>query len=315
MSRVALPVQLDAPTRNTLDKLIRSSSTPQSLALRSRIVLAAADGVSNQEIAAALKVPAITVGKWRRSFAIDGLEGLRDAPRSGRPPKHDANTRHQVQTRVCQQPEHQSRWSVRTLAAELGLPASTVHAMLVAAQLQPHRIRTFTFSPDPDFEAKLLDLVGLYLNPPENALVLCVDEKPGIQALDRTQPLLPLGARKTTIFVAKFSLETRRFINRYHERPLSPFCVGAGSDDPVLEADGAALWQAVVKILSERIDFNTEFTVCEKLSEGMPVAPKIQRTGTSIFRDINMAVGEQTVNRVNELPRSRADEVSTANCN
>src|ERR1035441_1894178 len=166
MSRVALPVQLDAPTRNTLDKLIRSSSTPQSLALRSRIVLAAADGVSNQEIAAALKVPAITVGKWRRSFAIDGLEGLRDAPRSGRPPKHDANTRHQVQTRVCQQPEHQSRWrhqvqtrvcqqpehqsrwSVRTLAAELGLPASTVHAMLVAAQLQPHRIRTFTFSPD-----------------------------------------------------------------------------------------------------------------------------------------------------------------------
>jgi transposase len=196
MSRVALPVQLDAPTRNTLDKLIRSSSTPQSLALRSRIVLAAADGVSNQEIAAALKVPAITVGKWRRSFAIDGLEGLRDAPRSGRPPKHDANTRHKVQTRVCQQPEHQSRWSVRTLAAELGLPASTVHAMLVAAQLQPHRIRTFTFSPDPDFEAKLLDIVGLYLNPPENALVLCVDEKPGIQALDRTQPLLPLGARK-----------------------------------------------------------------------------------------------------------------------
>src|ERR1035437_2305652 len=196
MSRVALPVQLDAPTRNTLDKLIRSSSTPRSLALRSRIVLAAADGVSNQEIAAALKVPAITVGKWRRSFAIDGLEGLRDAPRSGRPPKHDANTRHKVQTRVCQQPEHQSRWSVRTLAAELGLPASTVHAMLVAAQLQPHRIRTFTFSPDPDFEAKLLDIVGLYLNPPENALVLCVDEKPGIQALDRTQPLLPLSAKK-----------------------------------------------------------------------------------------------------------------------
>src|SRR5271157_2139865 len=197
MSRVALPVQLDAPTRNTLDKLIRSSSTPQSLALRSRIVLAAADGVSNQEIAAALKVPAITVRKWRRSFAIDGLEGLRDAPRSGRPPKHDANTRHKVQTRVCQQPEDRSRWSVRTLAAELGLPASTVHAMLVAAKLQPHRIRTFSFSPDPDFEAKLLDIVGLYLHPPENALVLCGDEKPSIQALDRTQPLLPLGAKKS----------------------------------------------------------------------------------------------------------------------
>jgi len=196
MSRLALAVPLNTETRSSLDKLVHSSSTPQSLAQRSRIVLAAADGASNQEIAGRLKIPAVTVGKWRRLFAAHGLEGLRDAPRSGRPPKHDAGVRHQVQTRVCQQPEEQSRWSVRTLAAELGLPASTVHAMLVAARLQPHRIRTFTFSPDPDFEAKLLDIVGLYLNPPENALVLCVDEKPSIQALDRTQPLLPLHAKK-----------------------------------------------------------------------------------------------------------------------
>jgi transposase len=196
MPRVALAVQIDSETRNTLNQFVRSSSTPQSLAMRSRIVLAAADGSSNQQIASELKIPAITVGKWRRSFAIDGIEGLRDAARSGRPPKHDATVRQRVQTRVCQQPEAQSRWSVRTLAAELGLPSSTVHAMLAAAKLQPHRIRTFTFSPDPEFEAKLLDIVGLYLNPPENALVLCVDEKPGIQALDRTQPLLPLRAKK-----------------------------------------------------------------------------------------------------------------------
>jgi transposase len=196
MARVALPVQIDSETRNTLNQLIRSSSTPQSLAMRSRIVLAAAGGSSNQQIASALKIPAITVGKWRRSFVVDGIEGLRDAPRSGRPPKYDSEVRQRVQTRVCQQPESQSRWSVRTLAAELGLPSSTVHAMLTAAKLQPHRIRTFTFSPDPEFEAKLLDIVGLYLNPPENALVLCVDEKPSIQALDRTQPLLPLRAKK-----------------------------------------------------------------------------------------------------------------------
>jgi transposase len=196
MPRIALPVQLDSDTRNTLSQLVRSSSTPQSLALRSRIVLAAADGSSNQQIAAALHLPAITVGKWRRSFAVNGIEGLRDAPRSGRPPKHDLTVRQRVQTRVCQQPEAQGRWTVRTLAGELGLPSSTVHAMLVAANLQPHRIRTFTFSPDPDFEAKLLDIVGLYLNPPENALVLCVDEKPSIQALDRTQPVLPLRAKK-----------------------------------------------------------------------------------------------------------------------
>jgi transposase len=194
--RIAFPVQLDPETRNTLNQFVRSASTPQSLALRSRIVLAAAEGSNNQQIASALQIPAITVGKWRRSFAVDGIEGLRDAPRSGRPPKHDFAVRQRVRTRVCQQPEAQSRWTVRTLAAELGLPSSTVHSMLVAAKMQPHRIRTFTFSPDPDFEAKLLDIVGLYLNPPENALVLCVDEKPSIQALDRTQPLLPLRAKK-----------------------------------------------------------------------------------------------------------------------
>jgi transposase len=193
---VAAPISLDAEMRKTLDRLVLSSSTPQSLALRSRIILAAAEGSSNQQIAAGLRIPAITVGKWRRSFAAEGIEGLRDAPRSGRPPVHDSSVRQKVQTRVCQQPEDQSRWSVRTLAAELKLPASTVHAMLVAAKLQPHRIRTFNFSPDPDFEAKLLDIVGLYLNPPENALVLCVDEKTGIQALNRTQPGLPLRVLK-----------------------------------------------------------------------------------------------------------------------
>ena len=196
MGRVAPPLSLDPETRSTLAKLIQSSSTPQALAMRSRIVLAAAEGVENQQIAADLRIPPVTVGKWRRLFAAHGLEGLRDAPRCGRPPTHDVETRHKLQTRVCQQPDGQGRWSVRTLAAELGVPPSTVHRMLVAAKLQPHRIRTFTFSPDPDFEAKLLDIVGLYLHPPENAFVLCVDEKPGIQALDRTQPLLPLRAKK-----------------------------------------------------------------------------------------------------------------------
>lgn len=166
------------------------------MALRSRIVLAAAAGHSNQQIAADLGIPEVTVSKWRRSFATQGLDGLRDAARSGRPPKHDAAVWQKVQTLACQQPECRSRWSVRTLAREVGLPHSTVHAILHASDLQLHRIRTFTFSPDPDFEAKLLDIVGLYLNPPENALIVCVDEKPGIQALDRTQPLLPLRAKK-----------------------------------------------------------------------------------------------------------------------
>jgi len=196
MPRVALTVALNPVTKATLEHLVRAPSTPQGLALRSRIVLAAAAGQPDQQIAAALQIPAVTAGKWRRCFASKGLDGLQDAPRSGRPPKHGPEILQRVQMRVCQQPKYYSRWSVRTLAEDLGLPASTVHQMLVASDLQPHRIRTFPFSPDPDFEAKLLDIVGLCLNPQENALVLCVDEKTGIQALDRTQPLLPLGAKK-----------------------------------------------------------------------------------------------------------------------
>jgi len=194
--RIAPAVVLDRETRSTLDGWVQAPSTPQAIALRSRIILAAATGLSNQQIAAELEIPQVTVGKWRRSFAEQGLEGLQDAARSGRPPKHDAALWQKVQTLACQRPESQSRWTVRTLAREVGLPHSTVHNILTASQLQLHRIRTFTFSPDPDFEAKLLDIVGLYLNPPENALVICVDEKPGIQALDRTQPLLPLRAKK-----------------------------------------------------------------------------------------------------------------------
>jgi transposase len=196
MPRVASAVSLDPTTKATLDRLVRSPSTLHGLVQRCRIVLAAAAGKTNQQIAGDLQMPEVTVSKWRRGFASQGLEGLQDAPRSGRPVKHGPEIVQRVQNRVCQQPEHYSRWSVRTLAKDLKLPRSTVHQILVASDLQPHRIRTFTFSPDPDFEAKLLDIVGLYLNPPENALVLCVDEKTGIQALDRTQPLLPLSAKK-----------------------------------------------------------------------------------------------------------------------
>src|SRR6516162_5122957 len=124
-------------------------------------MLQAAAGLSNQQIAVVLQIPEVTVGKWRRSFVALGLDGLRDAPRSGRPSKYDAAVWQKVQTLACQQPESQGRWTVRTLARKLGLPHSTVHAILRASQLQPHRSRTFSFSPDPEFEPKLLDIVGL----------------------------------------------------------------------------------------------------------------------------------------------------------
>jgi hypothetical protein len=134
---------------------------------------------------------------------------------------------------ACQQPESQGRWTVRTLARKLGLPHSTVHAILRASQLQPHRSRTFSFSPDPEFEPKVLDSVGLYLDPPENALVLGVDEKPGIQALDRTQPLLPLRAKKpqswtheyvrhgTQTLIAALEMATGRVVAHVRNRRTS----------------------------------------------------------------------------------------------
>jgi len=196
MPRIAPTVDLDQKQRARLDALLRSPTTPQSLVLRARIVIAAADGWENIQISEDLGVPPVTVGKWRRAFAQNGFKGLQDAPRSGRPSKYGPEVRRKIQTAVCQQPEHQGRWTVRTLARELDLPRTKVHEVLLDSHLQPHRIRTFTFSPDPDFEAKLLDIVGLYMDPPDNALVLCVDEKSGIQALDRTQPVLPLRGEK-----------------------------------------------------------------------------------------------------------------------
>ena len=179
-----------------LQAWVQAPSTPQRWALRARVVLRASAGESKQQIALGLGVPQISVGKWRRRFAAQGLEGLGDAPRSGRPVQHGPEVWQRVQRRVGQPPKFQSRWSVRTLAREVGLPSSTVHQMLRASGLQPPHLRTFTCSPDPDCEAKLLDMVGLYLHPPEKALVLCVDEQTGIQALDRTQPLLPLRAQQ-----------------------------------------------------------------------------------------------------------------------
>ena len=233
LPRAAPVIRLDTETKATLNSWVQAPSTAQALVLRSRIVLEAAAGRANQQIATELKVPPVTVGKWRRSFAALGLDGLRDAPRSGRPPIHDPAVWQRVQTLACQRPEAQGRWSVRTLARKVGLPHSTVHAMLNASKLQPHRIRTFTFSPDPEFEPKLLDIVGLYLNPPEKALVLCVDEKPGIQALDRTQPLLPLRARKpqswtneyvrhgTQTMIAALEIATGRVVAHVRNRRTS----------------------------------------------------------------------------------------------
>lgn len=136
MARSAPAILLDAVTRSKLNGWVQAASTPQALALRSRIILEAAAGRTNQQIASNLEIPEVTVGKWRRSFAMQELEGLHDGPRSGRPPKHDAEMWRKVQTLACQQPKSQGRWTVRTLAREVGLLHSTVQGLLNASELQ-----------------------------------------------------------------------------------------------------------------------------------------------------------------------------------
>jgi transposase len=161
---------------------------------RAQIVLGAARGLENREIAEELGVTRETVGRWRSRFAEKGVEGItKDLPRGGRKP----TSRLRVESRIIQvttqdEPANATHWSTRTLAAELGVSQSMVHRVWKANGLKPHLVKTFKVSNDPLFEEKLRDVVGLYLNPPENALVISADEKTSIQALDRTQPGLPL---------------------------------------------------------------------------------------------------------------------------
>jgi transposase len=192
--RVAPEITICAEDRAVLSRWSKGRSTPARLVLRARVVLAAAEGKSNDAIADELKTDANLAGRWRWRFARDGLAGIaKDAPRGGRP----ATARGQLVAKILEwttgkKPADSTHWSTRTLAAELGTSRSMVNRVWQANGLKPHLSRTFKISNDPRFAEKLSDVVGLYLNPPEHALVLSVDEKSQIQALDRTQPGLPL---------------------------------------------------------------------------------------------------------------------------
>ena len=164
---------------------------------RARMILLASEGYSNMEISRLTDVHRNQVIQWRERYKSEGINGLGDRARSGRPTVYQPKEVQKVVHTVCRKPaKGLSRWSVRTLSEHLSMAVGTVHAILKENDLHPHRLRTFTFSPDPQFEEKLLDVVGLYMNPPKNALILCIDEKTGIQALDRTQPMLPLRCKK-----------------------------------------------------------------------------------------------------------------------
>jgi transposase len=192
--RIAPNVIISAEQQKTLEQWSRGRSTPARLVLRAQIVLQAAAGVANNVIAQKLGTERLLVGKWRRRFADLGLAGIeKDAPRGGRPPvSRDAMTARIIEWTTQKKPKNATHWSCRTLAKELGTNRAMVNRVWRANNLKPHLFRTFKLSNDKHFIEKVVDVVGLYLNPPEHALVLCVDEKTQIQALDRTQPSLPL---------------------------------------------------------------------------------------------------------------------------
>ena len=193
LGRPLAALVLSADERETLEQWTRRRKTAQALALRARIVLACARGRTNSDVATALGVTRPTVGKWRARFVRDRLAGLLDEPRPGAPRTiSDAQVEAVVRRTLESTPPAATPWSTRRMAERTGLSQTTIVRIWHAFGLQPHRTETFKLSTDPQFVEKVRDIVGLYLAPPTRAVVLCVDEKSQIQALDRTQPLLPL---------------------------------------------------------------------------------------------------------------------------
>jgi transposase len=190
---VAVAIELSDDERERLGAWSRRRTSAQALALRARIVLLAAEGLKNTEIAERLGVTRPMVTKWRSRFAAERLEGLVDEPRPGRPRTVTDEQVEEVIVRTLETtPKDATHWSTRSMAREVGVTQSAVHRIWKAFGLQPHRRESWKLSKDPLFVEKVRDVVGLYLNPPERAVVLCVDEKSQIQALDRTAPILPM---------------------------------------------------------------------------------------------------------------------------
>jgi putative transposase len=188
------PITLSQEERLQLNSVTKSRSLPHGLVVRARLVLLAAEGVANTTIAKQLNLSQQSVSLWRQRFLKQGLQGLHDELRPGRPRSiSDERVAALVRKTLATQPKDGTHWTVRSMAKHTRLSAATVYRIWQAFGLQPHRQRHFKLSPDPFFVEKVRDIVGLYLHPPDKAMVLCVDEKSQIQALDRTQPVLPMG--------------------------------------------------------------------------------------------------------------------------
>jgi transposase len=228
---VPVVVELTETERAQLESWARRRSSAQALALRSRIVLLADEGLNNTEIAARMGVAVSSARKWRNRFAEHRLDGLLDEPRPGRPRTITDDKVEEVIIKTLETtPKNATHWSTRSMAREVGLTQSAVLRIWKAFGLQPHRQQTWKLSKDPQFIDKVRDIVGLYLNPPERAVVLCVDEKSQIQALDRTAPILPMlpGTPErathdykragTSSLYAALDLTTGKVIGRTHAR-------------------------------------------------------------------------------------------------
>lgn len=193
MAGAPVEITLSDEDREVLERWARRPKTSQALAMRCRIVLAAADGESSQAIAELLGCNPSTVGKWRGRFARLGIDGLHDEPRPGKPRTiTDEDVERVIVKTLEETPPNATHWSTRSMAAATGMSQSAVSRIWRAFALKPHLVDEFKLSPDPQFIDKVRDVVGLYLNPPDAAVVLCVDEKTQVQALDRSAPVLPL---------------------------------------------------------------------------------------------------------------------------
>jgi transposase len=192
--RRACKIHLSEEEQGYLAQQVRRRKTGQAMSVRCQIVLLSSEGKSNREIAKTLQVTEHTAGRWRQRFFEKGIDGLLDEPRVGRPRRIDDEQVTAVLTQTLESlPVGQTHWSTRTMAEASGLSHMTISRIWRSFGLQPHRVETFKLSTDPQFVEKVRDIVGLYLSPPHKALVLCVDEKSQIQALNRTQPVLPLS--------------------------------------------------------------------------------------------------------------------------
>ena len=192
--RPTKPLNVTTEEKEKLAMLARRPKSAQAMAMRARIVLACADGLTNGAAAQKLNVTGATVCKWRERFRVSRLEGLLDEPRPGAPRSiTDAQVEEVVTKTLESMPVNSTHWSTRLMAEATGLSQTAIVRIWRAFGLQPHRVENFKFSKDPQFVEKVRDIVGLYLNPPDRAIVLCVDEKSQVQALNRTQPILPLA--------------------------------------------------------------------------------------------------------------------------